>query len=347
MGGLLFGSTSKGQVPSGLEAHLSARSSSFIPGDPVVLDFLLYNTTDADMVLTPPGVVSNPNFSEFGLTLSQVFSGVGFSALTIDGEYGRSWSDAFGYQPSEFASDLHLPARGIVGKSIAIDHYYPAVQRPGKYSIVWAPYGGSITSNRLAIEVTPRKQAMLFTDKGAMTIQFEYDLAPKHVQNFIELARSNAYNNMPIHRIEPGYLFQTGCPNGDGTGKRADGKTLVAEFNKTPIDRGTVCMARLESDPNSASSQFFVTATRIPEWDGRYTVFGKLVGEESLATLDKIMAQPIREDGRPKHRILLSVVRIVDIPPNVRPVENASQAPPTTPATVEPAPPQMVPLDSK
>ena len=335
---LLFASPTFAQSLKGVEAMLVARSDMVVPGDPIVLDFILKNTTDAPVELSPPGMQTDGYTPESALTLPHVFSGPGFTGLTIKGDYGRTWTDVFGYQPPAGAAKLSIPAKGIVGVSLAINDYYPPVRRAGRYKFVWSPYGGAIKSNEVMVDVEPRKQAVLFTDRGTMKIQFDYEKAPKHVENFIELARDGFYNQRTIHRIEPGFMFQTGCPKGDGTGMRPDGKTLNAEFNDTSIDRGTVCMARLESDPNSASCQFFVTATRIPEWDGRYTVFGKLVGEESMATLDNIMSQPVDDDGRPKHRVLVSFVRIVDMPVDFHPVEAAPVQLPPTPAELPTVP---------
>jgi peptidyl-prolyl cis-trans isomerase B (cyclophilin B) len=332
-----------GQAYAGLEARLVTHSDVVVPGDPIVLDFILKNTTDAPIVLAPLGMHTDGYAAESTLSLPHIFSGPGFTGLTIKGDYGHTWTDVFGYQPPAGAAELHIPANGIVGVTLAINPFYPPVRRAGRYEMVWSPYGGAVHSNRVTIDVEPRKQAVLFTDRGTMKIQFDYERAPKHVENFIDLARDGFYNQRTIHRLEPGYLFQTGCPRGDGTGMRADGKTLDAEFNNTPIDRGTVCMARLESDPNSASCQFFVTATRIPEWDGRYTVFGKLIGEESMATLDTIMSQPVDDDGRPKHRMIVSFVRIVDVPADVRTVEEVPTQMQTVPDQLPTVPAQQSP----
>ena len=98
---------------------------------------------------------------------------------------------------------------------------------------------------------------------------------------------------------------------------------LQAEFSDQPVRRGTVCMARLEDAPDSASCQFLICNTRVPQWDGKYTVFGELVGDESLATLDKLMACPTTPAGAPKKKLHLRAIRIVDAP--------MSPLPPPTP----------------
>ena len=73
-------------------------------------------------------------------------------------------------------------------------------------------------------------------------------------------------------------------------------------------------MALLNDDPDSASCQFFVCNTRQKEWDGRYTIFGELVGEESFETLDHLMATPVSEEGRPIRPVVMRNVRVVNAP---------------------------------
>ena len=117
--------------------------------------------------------------------------------------------------------------------------------------------------------------------------------APNTVGNFIELANGGFYDGLPFHRVVTGYLIQTGDPAGDGTG--GPGYTIRGEFSKNGFGngvqhaRGTLSMARL-NDYNSAGSQFFIVQRTIPDYDGLYAAFGRLMDEESLATLDAIAA---------------------------------------------------------
>ena len=85
------------------------------------------------------------------------------------------------------------------------------------------------------------------------------------------------------------------------------------------MEKGAVAMALLEDDPESASCQFFICNTRQKEWDGRYTIFGELVGEESFATLDRLMATEVDEQGRPLRPLYMRTVRIVDAPADTLP----------------------------
>jgi peptidyl-prolyl cis-trans isomerase B (cyclophilin B) len=259
-----------------------------------------------------------------------VFSGVGTSGLTIRGQYTRTLTEAAGYQQPKSAPEIVLGPHAVVGTTVDISALYPPMKVAGLYRVVWQPYGGLVTSNQLTIEVAALKHAIIMTDEGSMTVELKYKLAPRHVANFIELAKSDFYNQRTFHRVEPGYFIQGGCPKGDGTGIRLDGKKVNAEFSDYPVDRGTVCMARLESDPNSASCQFIIANTRLPDWDGRYGVFGQLVGEESYATLDRLMASPVDPRlGRPLRSVYIRAVRVVDAP-----LEDATTTPASDPAGV-------------
>ena len=78
-------------------------------------------------------------------------------------------------------------------------------------------------------------------------------------------------------------------------------------------------MALLDDDPDSASCQFFLCNTRQKDWDGRYTVFGELTGEESAVTLDRLMAAPVDEFARPKRALYIRAVRLTDKPTSPTP----------------------------
>jgi len=130
------------------------------------------------------------------------------------------------------------------------------------------------------------------TNLGKVVIGFFPTDAPKHVENFILLAKSGFYDGTLFHRIIPGFMIQGGDPNtvdGDpntwGTG--GPDERLDAEFNNIKHNRGIVSMAR-SADPNSGGSQFFIVHQDSNFLDEQYTVFGRIVTEESFETLDKI-----------------------------------------------------------
>jgi len=105
--------------------------------------------------------------------------------------------------------------------------------------------------------------ATLQTDMGDIQIKFFYDKAPRHVENFVELAGKGFYDGTLFHRVIPGFMIQGGDPNTKdftnesryGTG--GPGYQVAAEFNERPHVRGVLSMAR-SADPNSGGSQFFI-----------------------------------------------------------------------------------------
>ena len=108
---------------------------------------------------------------------------------------------------------------------------------------------------------------------GRVTIRMRPDLAPGHVARIKELAREGFYDGLLFHRVIDGFMAQTGCPQGTGTG--GSGKKLKAEFTREPFKRGTVGMARAQS-PDSGDSQFFIMFDDGAFLNGKYTVWGEV-----------------------------------------------------------------------
>jgi peptidylprolyl isomerase len=135
---------------------------------------------------------------------------------------------------------------------------------------------------------------ILDTTKGKVTIEMRPDLAPVHVARIKELVRDGFYDGIVFHRVIDGFMAQTGCPQGTGTG--GSGKKLKAEFNREPHVRGTVSMARA-NDPNSGDSQFFICFDDATFLDGQYTVWGKVT--DGMDNVDKIKrGEPVRDPDK-------------------------------------------------
>ena len=130
----------------------------------------------------------------------------------------------------------------------------------------------------------PENTLLIETTKGPVVIELRPDLAPKHVERIKQLAREGFYNGIPFHRVIEGFMAQTGCPNGTGTGG-SKLPNLKAEFNSEPHVRGVCSMARAQS-PDSANSQFFIVFDDATFLDNKYTVWGKVV--EGMDNVDKI-----------------------------------------------------------
>jgi len=120
---------------------------------------------------------------------------------------------------------------------------------------------------------------------GRVVIEMRPDLAPKHCAQIKELVRKGFYDGIVFHRVIEGFMVQTGCPLGTGTG--GSGKHLKAEFSKEKHVRGVCSMARAQ-DPNSADSQFFIMLDDTPSLDGQYSVWGKVTsGMEYVDAIKK------------------------------------------------------------
>ena len=124
------------------------------------------------------------------------------------------------------------------------------------------------------------------TSKGcSFDIKLRADLAPKHVAQITKLAGEGFYNGITFHRVIPGFMAQTGDPDGTGMGGSTE-PDLQAEFSQEPYVRGIVGMART-ADPNSANSQFFVMFAENSGLNGQYTVWGQ-VDETGMSCVDQI-----------------------------------------------------------
>jgi peptidyl-prolyl cis-trans isomerase B (cyclophilin B) len=152
-------------------------------------------------------------------------------------------------------------------------------------------------------------KAIIETKFGNITLKFFPDVAPGHVNNFIELAKKGFYDGTTFHRVIPGFMIQGGDPNTKNPDKSMHGMggpgyTIKAEFNSKPHKRGTLSMARAQS-PDSAGSQFFICVKDSPFLDRQYTVFGEV--ESGMEVVDKIVSQPRDPRDNPNERIEMKV----------------------------------------
>lgn len=125
--------------------------------------------------------------------------------------------------------------------------------------------------------------AVFETDIGTFKIALYPDIAPRHVANFKRRINEKFYDGLGFHRVIANEMVQGGDPQTRGGGNRSmwgmgDEKLekIPAEFSTRSFKKGTVGAART-NDPNSASTQFFITLGPAPQWDGKYTVFGEVI----------------------------------------------------------------------
>ena len=141
----------------------------------------------------------------------------------------------------------------------------------------------------------PENTLIIETTQGRVVIALRPDLAPGHVARIKQLAREGFYDGIVFHRVIDGFMAQTGCPNGTGTGG-SKLPNLKAEFNAEPHVRGTASMARAQN-PNSANSQFFICLDDARFLDKQYTVWGKVT--EGMENVDKIKkGEPVQNPDK-------------------------------------------------
>jgi peptidylprolyl isomerase len=124
------------------------------------------------------------------------------------------------------------------------------------------------------------------SDGGRVRILLRPDVAPGTVDRIKALTRKGFYSGLKFHRVIDGFMAQGGDPKGDGTGG-SELPDLKQEFNWLPHMRGTVSMARAESE-DSANSQFFIMLMPRLQLDHKYTVFGRVIdGMPGVDGIDK------------------------------------------------------------
>ena len=151
-----------------------------------------------------------------------------------------------------------------------------------------------------------RKDVLLHTSLGDITLEMDPVLAPEHVRNFLKLVESGWYDHTSFHRLIPGFVIQGGLGS-----TRSDNKShpadkwvhkLKGEFSRTALHvRGVLSMART-SDPDSADTSFFIVLGPATHLDGKYTIFGKVV--DGFDTIE-LMEKAARHGETPDQRIEL------------------------------------------
>ncbi len=159
-------------------------------------------------------------------------------------------------------------------------------------------------NTRATISVTTKGDLL-----GDIVLKFFPDVAPNHVENFVQLAKEGFYDGTTFHRVIPGFMIQGGDPNSKtqdraSHGMGGPGHKVKAEFSSRPHKRGTLSMARA-NDPDSAGSQFFICLAESNFLDWKYTVFGEAVSGMDVA--DKVVNAKRDSRDNPLERIEVKV----------------------------------------
>lgn len=150
-----------------------------------------------------------------------------------------------------------------------------------------------------------RREVLLRTTLGDITLEMDPSIAPEHVRNFLKLVQTGWYNHTEFHRVIPGFVIQggVGASRADGARHPADRwvHNLKPEFSKLQHTRGVLSMARGDAD-DSATTSFFIVLGTAPHLDNKYTIFGRVL--DGTETMDKIESAP-RNGEHPVQRIEL------------------------------------------
>ena len=228
------------------------------PSKAMPVRFTIENATDAEIEIDEPADYLD-----------------GLEILDSDGKVIR----AFGKGSAKKRS-VKIEKGGFFGRVVDIR---PAIAESkageGLVKLTWR-HGGAV-SNTVEPWLVKDWIATLDTTLGEIRLEFLPEAAPRHVLNFLDLARTGKYDGTIFHRVIPGFMAQAGRL------KEPAPFRLQSEFNPFPHDVGTLSMARTEA-PDSATSEFFICFARLAGLDGQYTVFGQMVaGEAVLRKIEK------------------------------------------------------------
>jgi peptidyl-prolyl cis-trans isomerase A (cyclophilin A) len=150
----------------------------------------------------------------------------------------------------------------------------------------------------LSIQSASATTVRVITSLGDFSIELFDDVAPKTVANFLNYVNSGRFNSTVIHRSVSNFIVQGGSFSFDtSTGNIVSVVTDAAIQNEFSVSntRGTVAMAKLGGDPNSATSGWFVNladnSANLDAQNGGFTAFGRVIGD-GMTVVDSIAAQP-------------------------------------------------------
>ena len=161
------------------------------------------------------------------------------------------------------------------------------------------------------------EQRVIFeTEFGNLVFSLYPNIAPRHVEQITRLVEIGAYDSTHFFRVMPGFILQLSDIYDRRvpitTGQQAANKRLPAEFSPHMKHRaGTLSMARMIDDPESATSSFSILLGKAPHLDGKYTIFGEL--ESGNSVIQQMLIVP-RNDETPTVRLSVNRAYIINDP---------------------------------
>ena len=165
--------------------------------------------------------------------------------------------------------------------------------------------------------------ATLHTTLGDIRIELFDDMAPNTVANFVGLAGGTKeyrdprtgkattgpfYDGIKFHRVIAGFMIQSGCPLGTGTG--GPGYKFADEFHPELSYNRSYLLGMANAGPGTNGSQFFITVVPTPHLNRGHTIFGEVTDPESQAVVDAIATTDTDFRDRPKADIVINSVTL-------------------------------------
>jgi cyclophilin family peptidyl-prolyl cis-trans isomerase len=288
-----------------LKLALSADKPEYVLGDEIQVEATLTNGSDRGIE------IAEVQFDERSLSFE----------ITFDAQPGKPKTFVYSViHPEPYIADrVTLPRVTLKPKGSVVSLYRIPTLKTGPV-VIAAVYKGApkeVKSAPVTLKVIPqgdgnsRLAAILDTTQGSIQIDLLPEEAPNNVSNFVTLARRGLYNGRIFHRVIKNSWVQTGCPYDDGYGGPGYAVKSEAETEGPAAvhEPGTVSMSG-NMKSNYTGSQFFICLARLPSFDKKFTVIGK-VKESSLEAVRKIAAVDV--DKNTDRPLKLEDVRLKDV----------------------------------
>jgi len=221
-----------------------------------------------------------------------------------------------------------LEKSAYFGRILPLGELFPSLQKAGNYKLSWK--GDGAAGNSVILKIVERYdtkkdyRAKIETDFGIIVIELNGPAAPRHVRNFVDLARQGFYNGNQFHRVVPGQAIIGGSPTGDP--QAGSGYNLDPETSDLPIEAGTVVQLRnRETGAMDSGSHIMILGIGKQDLRGRVSVLGKVVeGMDTVKTLCQVptLQNPGDVPGmpaRPVKPLLIKRLTVTEAAPKTAP----------------------------
>ncbi len=151
--------------------------------------------------------------------------------------------------------------------------------------------------------------ATIDTNFGKIELELWSEYAPKAVENFVTHSKNGYYNGVTFHRVVKNFVIQGGDPQGTGMGGQSIwGKVFENEIHPKAKHDAPGILAMANAGPNTNGSQFYITLRPLPNLDGGYTVFGKVIN--GMDVVNAIGETPVGRMDKPVEDVVMKTITI-------------------------------------